>query len=121
MQTVQHDLTRALGFVGQLDLGKCDWLLLPVSSEVRTVRMSVDRALRSWFRLSSSKPLSVDILPPVSLYLLELQQHCVHGTGIQTTDARLNQIENYSMTEEMDYILVNLSDTQMKDVPMRKI
>ena len=89
MQTVQHDLTRALGFVGQLDLGKCDWLLLPVSSEVRTVRMSVDRALRSWFRLSSSKPLPVDILPPVVLDLDELQEDGVHRTGVQSRHANL--------------------------------
>ena len=84
VETVQHDLPGPLRLVGQLDLGKCDWLPLPVSTEVGAVRMHVDRALGRRLSLASSQPLPVNIFPAVVLDLNKLQQDGVHGAGVQS-------------------------------------
>ena len=84
VKTVEHDLSRALGLVGQLHLGEGDGLPLPVGPEVGAVWMHVHRVLGGGLGLAPGQPLPVDVLPPVVLDLLELQEDSVHGAGVES-------------------------------------
>ena len=75
------NLTAAIHFVRQFDLGKGHGLFHPVRPEVGRVRVDVDAVWNSGFRFAPGDPVPVDVFPSVAVHLDEVQQERVHATG----------------------------------------
>ncbi len=84
----QH-LTASVKFVGQFDFVEEHRGLHPVRTEVGRVGVDVDAAVTVRLRFARRDPLAVHVLPAVPVCRAEVQQERIHGVGIQTRHADL--------------------------------
>lgn len=89
MERIQHDLASSIEFVGQFDFVEGHWSFHPVGTEVRGVGVDVDTAVTVRLRFARRDPLAVYVLPAVPVCRAEVQQERIHGVGIQTRHADL--------------------------------
>lgn len=84
----QH-LAASVEFVGQFDFVEGHRSLHPVGTEVGRVGVDVDAAVTVRLRFARRDPLAVHVLPAVPVCRTEVQEERIHGIGIQTRHADL--------------------------------
>lgn len=94
-------LASSIEFVGQFDFVEGHWSFHPVGTEVRGVGVDVDTAVTVRLRFARRDPLAVYVLPAVPVCRAEVQQERIHGVGIQTRHADLQNWKHPPTKEEL--------------------
>lgn len=92
-------LSSSVEFVGQFDFAEGNRCFHPVGSKVGGVGVDVHTAGALRLRLSAWNPLSIHVLPAVIICSHKVQQHRVHGVGVQTANTRPEHREHPSETK----------------------
>lgn len=94
-------LASSVEFVGQFDFVEGHRSFHPVGTEVGGVGVDVDTAVTVRLRFARRDPLAVHVLPAVPVCGAEVQQERIHGVGIQTRHADLQNWKHPPAKEEL--------------------
>lgn len=94
-------LAASVEFVGQFDFVEGHRSFHPVGSEVGGVGVYVDAAVTVRLGFARRDPLAVYVFPAVAVCRAEVQQERIHGVGIQTCHADLQDWKHPPTKEKL--------------------